>query len=67
MKYSVLLVDDEEEVTQAIKRKLNWEEMGFEEPRYAKNGLEALEVLAGLCHVALLVVDIGERALHDRT
>ena len=44
MKYSVLLVDDEEEVTQAIKRKLNWEEMGFEEPRYAKNGLEALEV-----------------------
>lgn len=44
MKYSVLLVDDEEEVTQAIKRKLNWVEMGFEEPRYARNGLEALEV-----------------------
>lgn len=44
MQYSVLLVDDEEEVTQAIKRKLNWEEMGFEEPRYARNGLEALEV-----------------------
>ncbi len=43
MKYSVLLVDDEEEVTQAIKRKLNWDEMGFEDPLYARNGLEALE------------------------
>ena len=43
LKYSVLLVDDEEEVTQAIKRKLDWEEMGYEEPSYARNGLEALE------------------------
>ncbi|WP_035769294.1 response regulator [Butyrivibrio sp. NC2002] len=43
MKYKVLLVDDEEEVSQAIKRKLDWDEIGFEIPEYAHNGLEALE------------------------
>ena len=42
--YHVMLVDDEEEVIQAIKRKLNWEEMGFFSPVYAHNGLEALEM-----------------------
>ena len=42
-KYKVMLVDDEEDVAQAIMRKLNWEEMGFDTPRYAHNGLEALE------------------------
>ena len=39
-----MLVDDEEDVAQAIMKKLNWEEMGFEKPRYAHNGLEALEL-----------------------
>lgn len=43
MKYSVLLVDDEEDVSQTIKRKLDWEAIGFEVPEYAHNGLEALE------------------------
>ena len=42
-KYKVMLVDDEEDVAQAIMRKLNWEEMRFDTPRYAHNGLEALE------------------------
>ena len=28
-KYTILLVDDEEEVIQAIIRKINWEELGF--------------------------------------
>ena len=42
-KYKVMLVDDEEDVAQAIMRKLSWEEMGFDTPRYAHNGLEALE------------------------
>lgn len=27
--YTVLLVDDEEEVTQVILKKINWEELGF--------------------------------------
>ena len=43
-KYKVMLVDDEEDVAQAIMKKMNWEEMGFEKPRYAHNGLEALEL-----------------------
>ena len=28
-KYTILLVDDEEEVIQAIIRKINWEELGL--------------------------------------
>ena len=43
-RYRVMLVDDEEDVAQAIMKKMNWEEMGFESPRYAHNGLEALEL-----------------------
>ncbi len=43
-RYKVMLVDDEEDVAQAIMKKMNWEEMGFENPRYAHNGLEALEL-----------------------
>ena len=47
-RYRVMLVDDEEDVAQAILKKLNWEEMGFEQPRYAHNGLEALELAEDL-------------------
>ena len=28
-KYTILLVDDEEEVVQAIMKKINWESLGF--------------------------------------
>lgn len=43
-KYKVMLVDDEEDVARVILRKLDWEAMGFETPRYAHNGIEALEL-----------------------
>ena len=43
-RYKVMLVDDEEDVAQAIMKKMDWENMGFEKPRYAHNGLEALEL-----------------------
>ncbi|MBQ7425415.1 MAG: response regulator [Lachnospiraceae bacterium] len=43
-RYRVMLVDDEEDVAQAILKKMDWEQMGFETPRYAHNGLEALEL-----------------------
>lgn len=43
-KYSVLLVDDEEEVLQVIMKKLAWAQMGFEIAGYARNGIEALEL-----------------------
>ncbi len=43
-RYSVLLVDDEEEVCQVIMKKLDWESMGFCIAGYARNGIEALEL-----------------------
>ena len=42
--YSVLLVDDEEDVIEAITRKIDWRAMGYSLAGYAKNGLEALEI-----------------------
>ena len=43
-KYSVLLVDDEEDVIQIIMKKMDWESMGFQVAGYAHNGVEALEM-----------------------
>lgn len=43
-RYTVILVDDEEEVRQAIIRKLDWETVGFEVVGYADNGEDALEI-----------------------
>jgi two-component system response regulator YesN len=45
--YKCLLVDDEEEVINAIVRKIDWEGLGYEVPTYAHNGLEALEMAEG--------------------
>ncbi len=39
-----MLVDDEEDVIQAIIRKIDWEGLGFHVSGYAHNGLEALEL-----------------------
>ena len=38
-KYSVLLVDDEEDVIQIIMKKMDWESMGFQIAGYAHNGV----------------------------
>lgn len=43
-KYKVMLVDDEEDVIQAIIHKMDWEKLGFVVQGYAHNGLEALEM-----------------------
>lgn len=43
--YTVLLVDDEEEVIQVIMRKINWEELGFFVIGSAGNGVKALELV----------------------
>lgn len=56
-RYSVLLVDDEEEVFQVIMKKLDWESMGFEIAGYARNGVEALE-LAEELQVDVVMTDI---------
>lgn len=42
--YSVMLVDDEEDVRQAIAKKLDWEQIGFQVVGNAENGEEALEL-----------------------
>ena len=44
-KYTVLLVDDEEEVIQVMRRKINWEGLGFLVIGYADNGVKALEMV----------------------
>lgn len=41
--YKVMLVDDEEEVRDAIRKKVNWEEIGFEVVATAENGEDAIE------------------------
>ncbi len=55
--YSVLLVDDEEEVYQVIMKKLDWETMGFRIAGYARNGVEALE-LAEELQIDVVMTDI---------
>ena len=43
-RYSVLLVDDEEDIIQIIMKKLDWESMGLTIIGHAANGVEALEM-----------------------
>lgn len=43
--YTVLLVDDEEDVIRVIMKKVNWEEIGFSVIGYAGNGVKALEMV----------------------
>ena len=43
--YTVLLVDDEEEVIQVIMKKMKWEGLGFSVIGYANNGVKALEMV----------------------
>ena len=39
--YKVILVDDEEEVREAIRKRIDWEEIGFTVAGTAENGEEA--------------------------
>jgi len=55
--YSVLLVDDEEEVINVIMKKLDWESLGFHIAGYAKNGVEALDMAEEL-KVDVVMTDI---------
>lgn len=45
MKYKVILADDEEEVLQSIRRKLDWENYGFEVVETFLNGRDVMEFL----------------------
>jgi len=43
MSYRVILADDEADVVEVIKQKVDWESLGYEEPLTASNGLEVME------------------------
>ena len=47
--YSVMIVDDEEEVRQAIIQRVDWESIGFQVVDSAENGEEALEKAERIC------------------
>ena len=55
--YKVILVDDEEEVREAIRKRINWEEIGFTVVGTAENGEDALE-LAETCEPDVVMTDI---------
>ncbi len=55
--YNILLVDDEADILQAMKRKINWETLGFRMAGTAENGQEALE-LAEQMHIDVVLTDI---------
>ena len=43
--YTVLMVDDEENVIRAMQKKIDWESIGFRIMGYAHNGIEALDLV----------------------
>lgn len=56
--YNILLVDDETDVLEVMKKKVNWEELGFFVAGTAENGQEAME-LAEQIHVDVVLTDIN--------
>lgn len=56
-KYTVLLVDDEEEVIEVMMRKIDWDGLGFRVIGSASNGVKALE-MAEKCPVDVVMTDI---------
>ena len=57
MKYTVLVVDDEQEQRLALIERVDWESAGFEVVGEAENGVEALDVLESL-EPDLILTDI---------
>ena len=55
--YKIILVDDEEEVRDSIKRKVDWNLLGFEVIGSVNNGEEAME-LTEINHVDVVLTDI---------
>lgn len=55
--YNILLVDDEADVLQAMKKKIDWEALGFCLAGTAENGQEALEMAEQL-HIDVVMTDI---------
>ena len=57
LKYTVLVVDDEQEQRQALIRRVRWDAAGFEVVGEAENGVEALDLVDEL-EPDLILTDI---------
>lgn len=57
MKYTVLVVDDEQEQRRALIERVDWDSAGFEVIGEAENGVEALDILEAL-EPDLILTDI---------
>lgn len=55
--YRIILADDEEEIREGIKRKIDWAGNGYELVGTAENGQEALEMAENL-HPDVVMTDI---------
>ena len=55
--YTIVIADDEAELRQALVRRINWKEVGFEVVGEAENGAEALELVEKL-EPDLLLTDV---------
>ena len=55
--YNLLLVDDETDILEAMKRKIDWEALGFCMAGTAENGQEAME-LAEQMHIDVVLTDV---------
>lgn len=55
--YTIIIVDDEEELRHAIIKRVEWEKIGFEVVGEAGNGIDALELVEQL-EPDLLLTDI---------
>ena len=55
--YTLLLVDDEEDVIEVIERKVSWEQIVFHVVGHAGNGFNALEMMDDM-HQDVVMTDI---------
>ena len=55
--YKVILVDDEVEVIDVMKKKIHWNDLGFDVVGSATNGVKALEVLMSE-EVSMVISDV---------
>lgn len=56
--YNLLIVDDEAETREALSSYFPWDEVGFEVVGQANNGQEALQFIAGVERVDVVLTDI---------
>ena len=55
--YSILIVDDEKNVTETLKESIPWANLGVDHVYTAGNGYQALGILSNI-HVDLVIADI---------